>query len=212
MNVWPLCHISPSHIYGDWVCSLVLLDPWGVAGTTGRYPNMWQSVSPKKDVTLLHQHNSFSTVALNQADWFCTQRILGNVWRHFCHHWGVGTTGIERVEAKAAAQHTLRPNSTENYPATCQQSHGQEAALQGKKYTSQFSLQRKGAVTVEDYWTERQYYDIVWVCFVFGNCNHCCFCCGHPFTMLGVSLFIACKNKIQCVCVKKNNKNSTANW
>ena len=44
---------------------------------------------------------------------------------------------------------------------------------------------------------------IVWVCFVFGNCNHCCFCCGHPCTMLGVSLFISCKNKIQCVCVKK---------
>ena len=36
---------------------------------------------------------------------------------------------------------------------------------------------------------------------MFGNCNHCCFCCGHPFTMLGVSLFISCKNKIQCVCV-----------
>ena len=62
-------------------------------------------------------------------------------------------------------------------------------------------LQSKGAVTVEDYWTECQYYDIVWVCFVFGNCNHCCFCCGHPFTMLGVSVFISCKNKIQCVCV-----------
>ena len=40
-----------------------------------------------------------------------------------------------------------------------------------------------------------------YVCFVFGNCNHCCFCCGHPFTMLGVSLFISCKNKILCVCV-----------
>ena len=59
--------------------------------------------------------------------------------------------------------------------------------LRGKKYTNQFSLQSKGAVTVEDYWTEYQYYDIVLVCFVFGNCNHCCFCCGHPFTMLGVS-------------------------
>ena len=33
--------------------------------------------------------------------------------------------------------------------------------LRGKKYTSQFSLQSKGAVTVEDYWTECQYYDIV---------------------------------------------------
>ena len=66
---------------------------------------------------------------------------------------------------------------------------------------------QKGAVTVEDYWTERQYYDIVWVCFVFGNCNHCFFCCGHPCTMLGVSLFISCKNKIQCVCVKKKHKN-----
>ena len=73
--------------------------------------------------------------------------------------------------------------------------------LRGKKYTNHFSLQSKGAVTVEDYWTECQYYDIVWVCFMFGNCNHCCFCCGHPFTMLGVSLFISCKNKIQCVCV-----------
>ena len=31
----------------------------------------------------------------------------------------------------------------------------------GKKYTNQFSLQSKGAVTVEDYWTECQYYDIV---------------------------------------------------
>ena len=69
--------------------------------------------------------------------------------------------------------------------------------LRGKKYTNQLSLQSKGAVTVEDYWTECQYY----VCFVFGNCNHCCFCCGHPFKMLGVSLFISCKNKIQCVCV-----------
>ena len=73
--------------------------------------------------------------------------------------------------------------------------------LRGKEYTNQFSLQSKGAVTVEDYWTECQYYGIVWVCFVFGNCNHCCFCCGHPFIMLGVSLFISCKNKIQCVCV-----------
>ena len=34
----------------------------------------------------------------------------------------------------------------------------------------------------------------------------CCFCCGHPCTMLGVSLFISCKNKIQCVCVKKKAK------
>ena len=33
--------------------------------------------------------------------------------------------------------------------------------LKGKKYTSQFSLQSKGAVTVEDYWPECQYYDIV---------------------------------------------------
>ena len=58
---------------------------------------------------------------------------------------------------------------------------------------------------MEDYWTECQYNDIVWVCFVFGSCNHCCFGCGHPCTMLGVSLFIPCKNKIQCVCKKKNN-------
>ena len=41
---------------------------------------------------------------------------------------------------------------------------------------------------------------------MFGNCNHCCFCCGHPCTMLGVSLFISCKNKIQCVCVEKKQK------
>ena len=41
---------------------------------------------------------------------------------------------------------------------------------------------------------------------MFGNCNHCCFCCGHPCTMLGVSLFISCKNKIQCVCVEKKKK------
>ena len=75
--------------------------------------------------------------------------------------------------------------------------------LRGKEYRNQFSLQSKGAVTVEDYWTQCQYYDIVWVCFMFGNCNHCCLCCGHPFTMLGVSLFTSCKNKIQCVCVKK---------
>ena len=67
--------------------------------------------------------------------------------------------------------------------------------LRGKKYTNQLSLQSKGAVTLEDYWTECQYYDIVWVCFVFGNCNHCCFCCGHPFTMLAVSLFISCKKR-----------------
>ena len=32
---------------------------------------------------------------------------------------------------------------------------------QRKEYTNQFSLQSKGAVTVEDYWTECQYYDIV---------------------------------------------------
>ena len=44
------------------------------------------------------------------------------------------------------------------------------------------------------------------VCFMFGNCNHCCFCCGHPCTMLGVSLFISCKNKIQCVCLEKKKK------
>ena len=75
--------------------------------------------------------------------------------------------------------------------------------LRGKKYTNQFSQQSKGAVTVEDYWTECQYYVIVWVCFMFGNCNHCCFCCGHPFTMLGVSWFISCKNKIQSVGKKK---------
>ena len=31
----------------------------------------------------------------------------------------------------------------------------------GKKYTNQFSMQSKGAVTMEDYWTECQYYDIV---------------------------------------------------
>ena len=41
---------------------------------------------------------------------------------------------------------------------------------------------------------------------MFGNCNHCCFCCGHPCTMLGVSLFISCKNKIQCVCVEKKKQ------
>ena len=45
-------------------------------------------------------------------------------------------------------------------------------------------------------------------CFMFGNCNHCCFCCGHPCTMLGVSLFISCKNKIHCVCVWKKKKKS----
>ena len=44
---------------------------------------------------------------------------------------------------------------------------------------------------------------------MFGNCNHCCFCCGHPCTMLGVSLFISCKNKIQCVCVGKKKKIKT---
>ena len=31
-------------------------------------------------------------------------------------------------------------------------------------------------------------------------------CCGHPCTMLGVSLSISCKNKIQCVCVEKKKK------
>ena len=36
-----------------------------------------------------------------------------------------------------------------------------EQGLRGKEYTNQFSLQSKGAVTVEDYWTECQYYDIV---------------------------------------------------
>ena len=44
---------------------------------------------------------------------------------------------------------------------------------------------------------------------MFGNCNHCCFCCGHPCTMLGVSLFISCKNKIQCVCVEKKKKDES---
>ena len=33
--------------------------------------------------------------------------------------------------------------------------------LRGKEYRNQFSLQSKGAVTVEDYWTECQYCDIV---------------------------------------------------
>ena len=33
--------------------------------------------------------------------------------------------------------------------------------LRGKKYTNQFSLQSKGVATVEDYWTECQYYNIV---------------------------------------------------
>ena len=48
---------------------------------------------------------------------------------------------------------------------------------------------------------------------MFGNCNHCCFCCGHPCTMLGVSLSISCKNKIQCVCVwKKKKKNRDAKF
>ena len=41
---------------------------------------------------------------------------------------------------------------------------------------------------------------------MFGNCNHCCFCCGQPCTMLGVSLFISCKNKIHCVCVEKKQQ------
>ena len=45
---------------------------------------------------------------------------------------------------------------------------------------------------------------------MFGNCNHCCFCCGHPCTMLGVSRFISCKNKIQCVCEKKKKSFCTA--
>ena len=47
---------------------------------------------------------------------------------------------------------------------------------------------------------------------MFGNCNHCCFCCGHPCTMLGVSLSISCKNKIQCVCVEKKKKISEWAW
>ena len=33
--------------------------------------------------------------------------------------------------------------------------------LRGKEYASQFSLQSKGAVTMEDCWTECQCYDIV---------------------------------------------------
>ena len=65
------------------------------------------------------------------------------------------------------------------------------------------NVKELNSLTVEDYWTECQYYDIVCVCFVLGNGNHCCFCCGQPFTMLGVSLFISYKNKIQCVCKKK---------
>ena len=38
---------------------------------------------------------------------------------------------------------------------------GSKKILLGKEYTNQFSLQSKGAVTVEDYWTECQYYDRV---------------------------------------------------
>ena len=81
--------------------------------------------------------------------------------------------------------------------------HNNAIDNRGKNYTNQFSLQSKGAVTVEDYWTECQCYDIVWVCFVFGNCNHCCFCCGHPFTMLGVSLSLVKIKYSVCVCEKK---------
>ena len=83
------------------------------------------------------------------------------------------------------------------------------ARTQRQGMSDQFSLQSKGAVAVEDYWAECQYYDIVWVRFMFGNCNHCCFCCGHPCTMLGVSLLVSCKNKIQYVCVKKQTNKQT---
>ena len=46
---------------------------------------------------------------------------------------------------------------------------------------------------------------------MFGNFNHCCFCCGHTFTRLVVSLFISRKNKIQCVCVEKK-KDDINRW
>ena len=84
--------------------------------------------------------------------------------------------------------------------------------LRGKKYTNQFSLQSKGAVTVEDYWTECQYYDIVRVCFMFGNCNHCWFCYGHPFTMLGVSIYLSLVKIKYNVCVWKKKEKDYPHW
>ena len=46
---------------------------------------------------------------------------------------------------------------------------------------------------------------------MFGNFNHCCFCCGHPCTMLDVSLLSLVKIKYSvcvcvCVCVCEKNK------
>ena len=40
---------------------------------------------------------------------------------------------------------------------------------------------------------------------MFGNCNHCCFCCGHPCTMLGVSLSLVKIKYSVCVCGKKKS-------
>ena len=37
----------------------------------------------------------------------------------------------------------------------------EKIVIQKETCTNQFSLQSKGAVTAEDYWTECQYYDIV---------------------------------------------------
>ena len=55
---------------------------------------------------------------------------------------------------------------------------------------------------------------VIWVCFMFSNCNHCCFCCGHPFTMLGVSLLSLVKIKYSvCVCVcEKKKKEKPPQW
>ena len=47
---------------------------------------------------------------------------------------------------------------------------------------------------------------------MFGNCNHCCFCCGHPFTMLGVSLSLIKIKYSVCVCVKKKKKETFFQW
>ena len=50
------------------------------------------------------------------------------------------------------------------------------------------------------------------ICFVFVNCNHCCFCCGHPFTMLGVSLSLAKIKYNVCVWKKQKKKRKKIKW
>ena len=41
---------------------------------------------------------------------------------------------------------------------------------------------------------------------MFGKCNHCCFYCGHPFTILAVSLSLVKIKYSVCVGKKRINE------